>query len=88
MNISISLTPELMGFLKAKVDSGRYTSTSEVVREALRLLERTDRLAADRAEALRHAWREGVESGDAGPLDWSELRAASVAELDAAREGE
>jgi antitoxin ParD1/3/4 len=53
MNISISLTPELMDLIKAKVDSGRYTSTSEVVREALRLLERSDRLEADRAEARR-----------------------------------
>jgi antitoxin ParD1/3/4 len=49
MNISISLTPELMVLIKAKVDSGRYISTSEVVREALRLLERSDRLEADRA---------------------------------------
>lgn len=87
MNISISLTPELVGLIKAKVDSGRYTSTSEVVREALRLLERTDQLAADRAEVLRQAWREGVESGDAGPLDWSELRAAAAEEFRTARKG-
>ena len=42
MNISISLTPELVGMIKAKVEGGRYSSTSEVVREALRLLERMD----------------------------------------------
>lgn len=88
MNLSISLTPELVGLIKAKVDSGRYASTSEVVREALRLLERTERLAADRDEALRQAWREGVESGDAGPLDWSELRAAAGKELRVARKSE
>ena len=88
MNISISLTPELVGLIKAKVDSGLYTSTSEVVREALRFVERTARLAADRDEALRLAWREGVESGDAGPLDWSELRAAGRKELRATRKGE
>jgi antitoxin ParD1/3/4 len=81
MNISISLTPELMGLIKAKVDSGRYTSTSEVVREALRLLERTDRLEADRVEGLRRAWQEGVDSGDAGPLDFAELRADALREL-------
>jgi antitoxin ParD1/3/4 len=88
MNISISLTPELVGLIRAKVDSGRYTSTSEVVREALRLLERADRLAADRAESLRHAWKEGVNSGDAGPLDWPELRAAAREELAVARKRE
>jgi antitoxin ParD1/3/4 len=85
MNISISLTPELVGLIKAKVDSGRYTSASEVVREALRLLERSDRLTADRAEGLRQAWREGVESGDAGPVDWPELKAAARQELAAGR---
>jgi antitoxin ParD1/3/4 len=85
MNISISLTPELIGLIKAKVESGRYTSTSEVVREALRLLERSDRLEAERSEELRRAWQEGVDSGDAGPLDFAELRAVARRELAAAR---
>jgi len=86
MNISISLTPQLMDLIKAKVDSGRYTSTSEVVREALRLLERSDQLEADRAEGLRRAWQEGVDSGDAGPLGFAELRAEARREL-AGRKG-
>jgi antitoxin ParD1/3/4 len=85
VNISISLTPELVGLIKAKVNSGRYTSTSEVIREALRLLERTDLAESDRLEQLRHAWREGVDSGDAGPLDFDDLRAAARRELDAYR---
>jgi antitoxin ParD1/3/4 len=71
MNISISLTPELVGLIKTKVESGRYTSTSEVVREALRLLERTD----ERDARLRQAWNDGVASGDAGPLDFADLKA-------------
>lgn len=73
-NISISLTPELLGLVKAKVQTGRYTSTSEVVREALRLLERTDRLEAERSEELRRSWQQGVNSGDAGELDFAALR--------------
>ena len=77
MNISISLTPELLGLIKAKVESGRYTSTSEVVREALRLLERAERLESDRIETLRRAWQEGVDSADAGPPDLPELRNAA-----------
>jgi antitoxin ParD1/3/4 len=40
--MNVSLTPELEKFVAAKVDSGRYTSASEVVREALRLLEEHD----------------------------------------------
>ncbi len=81
MNISISLTPELLGLVKAKVESGRYTSASEVVREALRLLERADQREADQAEGLRRAWAEGVASLDAGPLDFAELREAARNEL-------
>lgn len=75
MNISISLTPELVGLIKAKVESGRYTSTSEVVREALRLLERADQRAAEAHAHLREAWTDGLASGDAGPLDLAELKA-------------
>lgn len=81
MNISISLTPELIGLIKSKVQSGRYTSTSEVVREALRLLERADRQEAERVKALRRAWKEGIDSGDAGELDFARLREAAKREL-------
>jgi antitoxin ParD1/3/4 len=41
--MNVSLTPELDRFVIGKVESGRYTSASEVVREALRLLEEHDR---------------------------------------------
>ena len=69
MNISISLTPELLNVIKAKVESGRYTSTSEVVREALRLLERSDdNREAEHLDSLRRAWQEGIDSGDCGIL--------------------
>lgn len=37
--MNVSLTPELEQFVQTKVQSGRYNSASEVVREALRLLE-------------------------------------------------
>ena len=41
--MNVSLTPELDKFVAGKVESGRYNSASEVVREALRLLEEHDR---------------------------------------------
>ena len=44
--MNVSLTPELETFVTAKVQSGRYTSASEVIREALRLLEEHERLRA------------------------------------------
>jgi antitoxin ParD1/3/4 len=37
--MNVSLTPELERFVQTRVESGRYNSASEVVREALRLLE-------------------------------------------------
>jgi antitoxin ParD1/3/4 len=40
--MNVSLTPELEKFVSTKVESGRYNSASEVVREALRLLEEHD----------------------------------------------
>ena len=42
--MNVSLTPELESFVSAKVISGRYNSASEVVREALRLLEERDQV--------------------------------------------
>jgi antitoxin ParD1/3/4 len=40
--MNVSLTPELEQYIRTKVESGRYLSASEVVREALRLLEQKD----------------------------------------------
>jgi antitoxin ParD1/3/4 len=41
--MNVSLTPELEKYVADKVATGRYTSASEVVREALRLLEREEK---------------------------------------------
>jgi len=40
--MNIHLTPELEQLVHGKVQSGRYNSASEVVREALRLMEERD----------------------------------------------
>lgn len=73
MDVSISLPPDLVAFLQAKVETGRYGSVSEVVGEALRLLERVERGGAEERDRLRRAWEEGVASGDAGPLGFDGL---------------
>jgi antitoxin ParD1/3/4 len=44
--MNVSLTPELEKFVNAKVGSGRYNSASEVVREALRILEEHEQTRA------------------------------------------
>jgi antitoxin ParD1/3/4 len=48
--MNVSLTPELEKYVQSKVESGRYTSASEVVREALRLLEQKEQ---EREAALK-----------------------------------
>ncbi|MFC4170308.1 type II toxin-antitoxin system ParD family antitoxin [Teichococcus aestuarii] len=40
--VTISLTPELRRYIDEQVASGRYQTTSEVVRAGLRLLTRED----------------------------------------------
>ena len=45
--MNVSLTPELENFVNSKVKNGRYNSASEVVREALRLLEEHDQTRAE-----------------------------------------
>ena len=44
--MNVSLTPELEKFVNNKVQGGRYNSASEVVREALRLLEEHEQARA------------------------------------------
>lgn len=50
MGMNINLTPQLEEMVRRKVDSGLYNSASEVVREALRLMEEQDRLRAAKLE--------------------------------------
>ena len=44
MTMNVNLSPQLEAMVKAKVASGLYASASEVVREALRLMEHQDQL--------------------------------------------
>ncbi|MBI4739281.1 type II toxin-antitoxin system ParD family antitoxin [Candidatus Woesearchaeota archaeon] len=67
--MNVSLTPQLEELVKRKVDTGLYNSASEVVREALRLLDEHDRIREMRLEELRQEIRKGLESGEARPFD-------------------
>ena len=68
MNMNVSLTDELGEFVNAKVSSGRYTSASEVVREALRLLEERDRIRQLQIRELRKKINSGWSSLERGSL--------------------
>jgi antitoxin ParD1/3/4 len=74
MPINVNLTPQLEKLVRQKVSSGRYNSASEVVREALRLMETEDQLRSMRLEQLRQDIREGLDSGPAKPWSVAELK--------------
>jgi antitoxin ParD1/3/4 len=65
MTMNVNLSPQLEAMVKAKVASGRYTSASEVVREALRLMEQQDQLRALQLQQLRRDIQDGLASGEA-----------------------
>jgi len=60
---NVNLTPELDRFVEEKLESGRYENASEVVRAALRTLEREEREYEVKLAALRAAIDEGDASG-------------------------
>lgn len=64
--MNVSLTPELEKFVSDKVEAGRYCSASEVVREALRLLEEHDQNRATRRAGFNQELGRRLESLDGG----------------------
>ena len=72
--MNISLNPHFEELIKGKVESGLYNSVSEVMREALRLLEERDQLRDIRLEALRRDIQKGMDSGEATPLDIERIK--------------
>jgi antitoxin ParD1/3/4 len=74
MPLNVNLTPQLEELVRHKVSSGRYNSASEVVREALRLMEAQDELRSLRLEQLRRDIRVGLESDPARPWSHAQVK--------------
>lgn len=73
--MNVSLTPELEEFVSIKVGSGRYNSASEVVREALRLLEEHDQARSAQIAAFNNELGHRLASLDRGEkVDPAEVR--------------
>jgi len=64
--MNIALPPELEQLVTARVQSGRYSSVSEVIREALLLLEEREQLYEIRRQELRQKIAEGLAQLDRG----------------------
>jgi antitoxin ParD1/3/4 len=61
--VSVALTPEFMVLLKEAVDTGEFTSASEVIRDALRHWKQRRAIGELSTEELRRLWQDGIASG-------------------------
>jgi len=72
--ISVKLTSDLAGFIQEQTRSGKYKSASEVVQEALRLLEAAERIRAERLREVKTKIANGLASLNRGEgLDGEEV---------------
>lgn len=73
---NVNLTEALDRFVAARVRSGYFENASEVVRAALRTLEREEREYKARLSALRRAVDAGDDSGVAEGDSFARVRSA------------
>ena len=72
--MNVSLTAKLENFVKSKVKTGDYNNASEVVREALRLLQKEDAVVHERKTVrLRKAIQAGIDSADVIDFDMKKV---------------
>ncbi len=69
---TVSLGEHWNDFIDSMLKSGRYASTSELMRDSLRLLEEKE--ATSQLDALRKALIAGEESSSAGELDMNKIK--------------
>ena len=88
-NITVSVTTRQAEFVAACVASGRYQSTSEVVREAMRLFEDRERKHRAEIARVRLLIAEGADQLDRGEfIDGEKFFRDWDAKLDALKSGE
>ena len=76
--MNISLTPQLEEMVNRKIESGLYTSASEVIREALRLLNEHDRIRESQILEMREKVQAGVKEireGKTKPFNAEDIKA-------------
>lgn len=73
MSTNISLTPELERYAKGKVAEGLYSSVSELMRDALRLLRRNDIEYLQQINAELSQAAKEIDQGEISPLKMQEI---------------
>ena len=76
---NVTLGEHYEDYVKALVESGRYNSVSEVIRSGLRLLEAEEKVSQLRLGQLQAELQKGLDSGDAGTLNFSDIKAKARA---------
>jgi len=80
MASSYSIGKHFEGFIEGLIESGRYSTASEVMRDGLRLIEEREERRKAKLEALRAEIQKGLDSGPAEEVDISEMIARIKAE--------
>jgi antitoxin ParD1/3/4 len=73
MATSYSIGGHFEGFIEGLLETGRYSTASEVMREGLRLLEEREERRQAKLEALRAEIQKGFDSGPAEEVDIGEM---------------
>lgn len=71
--MNISLTHAMREWVDKQVETGLYANNSDYVRDLIR----RDQMRTQKIAYLQNAIDEGLESGDAGPLDMQSIKASA-----------
>jgi antitoxin ParD1/3/4 len=80
--ISIELTPELNDMVQDVVSAGQFSTTGEVVREALRRWKIYEEAKAHALVHMRALIQEGIDSGPGREIDFDEFKAELHADFE------
>ncbi len=82
--ISITMTPEMLRIIRDTVTAGEYASTSEVVRDAMRVWQRERQEHAERLNAIRARVRRSFDDprADLSEQDADIALEAALAKID------
>jgi antitoxin ParD1/3/4 len=85
MGMNVSLPEDLMDYVKSQVAGGRYTSASEMVRDALRQLKQFEKMReqahAELAREVELGWAD-FDAGRVSDFDAEAIKAAGRARLE------